>query len=82
MNHNLGVRLEQGQFIEIRKVSGTARSEARMLSVSFFKKYFDGVQVVILYILQSLEKKRISSRKNHILNGQDLRRYYLVLKQL
>ena len=45
MNHNLGVRLEQGQFIEIRKVSGTARSEARMLSVSFFKKYFDGVQV-------------------------------------
>ena len=44
MNHNLGVRLEQGQFIEIRKVSGTARSEARMLSVSFFKKYFDGVQ--------------------------------------
>lgn len=45
MNHNLGVRLEQGQFIEIRKVSGTARSEARMLSVSFFKKYFDGIQV-------------------------------------
>ena len=45
MNHNLGVRLEQGQFIEIRKVSGTVRSEAKMLSVSFFKKYFDGIQV-------------------------------------
>lgn len=78
MNHNLG----QGQFIEIRKVSGTARSEARMLSVSFLRSILTVFRLVILYILQSLEKKRISSRKNHILNGQDLRRYYLVLKQL
>ena len=44
MNHNLGVQLGQGQFIEIRKVSGAARSGSKFLSVSFFKKYFDGIQ--------------------------------------
>ena len=82
MNHNLGVRLEQGQFIEIRKVSGTARSEARMLSVSFFKKYFDGVQVGDFVYFTKFGKETYIITKNHILNGQDLRRYYLVLKQL
>ena len=44
MNHNLGVQLGQGQFIEIRKVSGAARSGSKFLSVSFFKKNFDGIQ--------------------------------------
>lgn len=83
MNHNLGVRLEQGQFIEIRKVSGTARSEARMLSVSFFKKYFDGVQVGdFVYFTKFGKETYIFLGLDHSEYGQDLRRYYLVLKQL
>ena len=58
MNHNLGVQLGQGQFIEIRKVSGAARSGSKFLSVSFFKKYFDGIQAGDYLYCTKLSKEK------------------------
>lgn len=58
MNHNLGVRLEQGQFIEIRKVSGTAQCETRILSVTFFKKQFNGIKAGDLVYFTKLRKEK------------------------
>lgn len=58
MNHNLGVQLGQGQFIEIRKVSGAARSGSKFLSVSFFKKYFDGIQAGDYLYFTKLSKEK------------------------
>lgn len=58
MNHILGVPLEQKQFVEIRKVSGLKRSGSKFISISFFKKYFDGVSVDAYVYFTKLGKEK------------------------
>lgn len=42
MNHNF-LGTSEKQFVEIRKVTGVKRAGSKLISISFFKKYFEGI---------------------------------------